>query len=87
MERQCSFSHSSTIGWPTCSDDGLQISFFQLDDPVLEWMRKEILKTDIDTLTPLEALMTLHGINKVFTGGRRSWLSTCRKLTIWMRTH
>ncbi|MCF8256163.1 MAG: DNA mismatch repair protein MutS [Flavobacteriales bacterium] len=53
------------------ADDGLQLSFFQLDDPVLEQVREEILKTDIDTLTPVEALMKLHGIKKVLTGGRR----------------
>jgi DNA mismatch repair protein MutS len=38
---------------------------------VLEQVREEILKTDIDTLTPVEALMKLHGIKKVLTGGRR----------------
>lgn len=53
------------------AEDGLQLSFFQLDDPVLEQVREEILKTDIDTLTPVEALMKLHGIKKVLTGGRR----------------
>jgi DNA mismatch repair protein MutS len=53
------------------ADDGLQLSFFQLDDPVLEQVREEILKTDIDTLTPVEALMKLNGIKKVLTGGRR----------------
>jgi len=53
------------------ADDGLQLSFFQLDDPVLEQVREEILKTDIDTLTPVEALMKLHGIKKVLTGGRK----------------
>ncbi len=53
------------------ADDGLQLSFFQLDDPVLEQVREEILKTDIDTLTPVEALMKLQGIKKVLTGGRR----------------
>jgi len=50
--------------------DGMQLSFFQLDDPVLEQVREEILMTDIDTLTPVEALMKLHGIKKVLTGKR-----------------
>lgn len=52
------------------SADGMQLSFFQLDDPILEQVREEILKTDIDTLTPVEALMKLHGIKKVLTGKR-----------------
>ncbi len=49
-------------------DKDLQLSFFQLDDPVLEQVREEILSTDIDTLTPVEALLKLHGIKKVLTG-------------------
>jgi DNA mismatch repair protein MutS len=54
----------------TADSDGIQLSFFQLDDPVLEQVREEILNTDIDTLTPVEALMKLHGIKKVLTGKR-----------------
>lgn len=50
------------------ADDGLQLSFFQLDDPLLEQVREEILK--IDTLTPVEALMKLNGIKKVLLGKR-----------------
>lgn len=49
----------------------VQLSFFQLDDPILAQVREEILGTDIDTLTPVEALMKLHGIKKVLTGGKR----------------
>jgi DNA mismatch repair protein MutS len=45
-----------------------QLSFFQLDDPVLENIREEILKTDINTLTPVEALMKLNDIKKLIGG-------------------
>jgi DNA mismatch repair protein MutS len=46
-----------------------QLSIFQLDDPVLSQIKDEILKTDINTLTPVEALMKLNEIKKVL-GGR-----------------
>lgn len=49
-------------------DEKVQLSFFQLDDPVLEQIREEIAKTDIDTLTPVEALIKLNEIKKL-TGG------------------
>lgn len=52
----------------TADDDHLQLSFFQLDDPVLEQIREQIAKTDIDTLTPVEALIKLNEIKKL-TGG------------------
>jgi DNA mismatch repair protein MutS len=45
----------------------LQLSFFQLDDPVLEQIREEILQTDINTLTPVEALMKLNEIKKLIS--------------------
>lgn len=47
------------------SDDPLQLSFFKLDDPVLEQIRDEISTTNIDTLTPVEALMKLNEIKKL----------------------
>ena len=43
----------------------MQLSFFQLDDPVLEQIRDEIRDLDIDTLTPVEALMKLNEIKKL----------------------
>jgi DNA mismatch repair protein MutS len=43
----------------------MQLSFFQLDDPVLEQIKDEIVKTDINTLTPIEALMKLNEIKKM----------------------
>jgi len=48
----------------TGSREGMQLSFFQLDDPVLKQIRDEILGIDIDNLTPLEALNKLYNIRK-----------------------
>ncbi len=45
----------------------MQMSFFQLDDPLLENIREEILATNIDTLTPIEALMKLNEIKRMLT--------------------
>jgi len=49
-------------------EDGVQLSFFQLDDPVLTQLRDMILDLDIDRLTPLAALNKLHDIRSVLTG-------------------
>lgn len=46
-------------------DNDLQLSFFNLDDPLLENIKDEILHTDIDTLTPVEALMKLNEIKRM----------------------
>jgi|TARA_R110000737_G_scaffold109050_2_gene141940 DNA mismatch repair protein MutS len=46
----------------------MQLSFFQLNDPVLEQIREELVSIDINTLTPVEALMKLNDIKKL-TGG------------------
>lgn len=48
--------------------DELQLSIFQLDDPTLEQIREEIIKTDIDTLTPVEALLKLNEIKSILKG-------------------
>jgi DNA mismatch repair protein MutS len=45
--------------------EGLQLSFFQLDDPVLKQIRDEIRRVDIDNLTPIEALNKLNEIKKM----------------------
>lgn len=45
-----------------------QLTFFQLDDPVLASIRDEILHLDINNLTPMEALNKLHDIRKILTG-------------------
>lgn len=47
---------------------GMQLSFFQLDDPVLSQVRDELLGVDINNLTPLEALTKLHDIRNILTG-------------------
>jgi DNA mismatch repair protein MutS len=47
---------------------GLQLSFFQLDDPVLSQIRDELLKVDVDRLTPLEALNKLNDIKRILRG-------------------
>jgi DNA mismatch repair protein MutS len=44
--------------------EGMQLSFFQLDDPVLKQIRDEIMGIDIDNLTPVEALNKLYNIKK-----------------------
>lgn len=46
-------------------DPGVQLSFFQLDDPVLQQVRDEITAIDINSLTPVEALMKLNEIKKL----------------------
>ena len=48
--------------------EGMQLSFFQLDDPVLTQIRDEIIGLDIDNLTPVEALNKLNDIRKIVTG-------------------
>ena len=48
--------------------DGMQLSFFQLDDPVLSQVRDEILNLDVNNLTPLEALNKLNEIKKIVKG-------------------
>lgn len=50
------------------NDEAMQLSFFQLDDPVLSRVKEEILAVDINTLTPVEALMKLNEIRKMVGG-------------------
>lgn len=50
------------------SRQGMQLSFFQLDDPVLCQVRDEILGLDINNLTPVEALNKLNDIKRIVTG-------------------
>ncbi len=47
------------------AEEEMQLSFFNLDDPLLEEIKDEILNTDIDTLTPVEALMKLNEIKRM----------------------
>lgn len=48
--------------------EGFQMSFFQLDDPILCQVRDEILNLDVNNLTPLEALNKLNDIKKIVRG-------------------
>ena len=61
-----------TVGKPTAeiaqSREGMQLSFFQLDDPILCQVRDEILGLDVNNLTPLEALNKLNEIKKIVSG-------------------
>jgi len=50
------------------SESGVQMNFFQLDDPVLCQIRDEILGLDINNLTPFEALSKLNDIKKLVKG-------------------
>lgn len=49
------------------AEEDLQLSFFKLDDPLLEDIKEEILTTNIDSLTPIEALMKLNEIKRMLT--------------------
>src|SRR5690606_38238673 len=50
----------------------MQLSFFNLDDPILENIKEEILHIDIDTLTPVEALMKLNEIKRMLVKKKRA---------------
>ena len=65
--RQSGISKKSTTELAS-TRGGMQLSFFQLDDPVLSQIRDEILHTDINNLTPVEALNKLNDIKKIITG-------------------
>jgi len=52
--------------------DDMQLSFFNLDDPLLENIKEEILHIDIDTLTPVEALMKLNEIKRMLKKEKRA---------------
>lgn len=59
---------SSSESIKRVTEENMQLSFFQLDDPVLENIREELTKIDINTLTPIEALMKLNAIKKMIGG-------------------
>lgn len=56
---------------PKKIQDKYQLSFIQLDDPLLEQIKEDILSTDIDRLTPVEALMKLHSIRQMLYGKKK----------------
>ncbi len=67
-------NHEAELSATTTSEKTLsvteqsQLSFFQLDDPILEQIRDEIINIEINSLTPVEALMKLNEIKKMITG-------------------
>ena len=66
-------SQVGSVGKPSAqaigqSREGMQLSFFQLDDPVLSQVRDEIIHLDINNLTPVEALNKLNEIKKIIKG-------------------
>ena len=66
--RQTGTISGKTITEGAASAGGMQLSFFQLDDPVLCQIRDEILNLDVDNLTPLEALNKLNDIKRIVKG-------------------
>ena len=69
--KQLEANHRSDATTPQVTpkqEGGVQLSFLQLDDPVLCQVRDEILHADINNLTPMEALNKLHEIKKIITG-------------------
>jgi DNA mismatch repair protein MutS len=67
-------SHSSeelTGKLQTVASD-MQLSFFNLDDPLLEEIKEEIMNLDINTLTPVEALMKLNEIKRLLTKNKKA---------------
>jgi DNA mismatch repair protein MutS len=65
-------SDGKNISRPTAetgkSREGMQMSFFQLEDPVLCQIRDQLLQTDVNNLTPIEALNKLNDIKKILKG-------------------
>lgn len=66
--RQEGMSSHHKVEPKTVHQEGVQLSFFQLDDPVLCQIRDEILNLDVNNLTPLEALNKLNDIKKIVRG-------------------
>jgi DNA mismatch repair protein MutS len=61
-------THVQGESTPNKNEDEFQLSFFQLDDPVLEQIKEELTKIDINNLTPVEALLKLNEIKKLVGG-------------------
>ncbi len=54
------------------AEEEMQLSFFNLDDPILQELKEEVLHIDIDTLTPVEALMKLNEIKRTLVGKEKA---------------
>ena len=61
------FGASDTLKEIKATKEDMQMSFFNLDDPLLEEIKEEILNLDINTITPMEALMKLNEIKRMLT--------------------
>lgn len=69
--RQEGIAPKAASAHATPAAEGYQLSFFQLDDPVLSQVRDEIRDLDVDNLTPIEALNKLNDIKRIITGKNR----------------
>ena len=70
MLKQLEKNHTHTTvkeNLKSTAENDMQLSFFKLDDPLLEDIKEEILSTNIDTLTPIEALMKLNEIKRMLS--------------------
>ncbi|MEI7500497.1 MAG: DNA mismatch repair protein MutS [Bacteroidota bacterium] len=65
MLRQLEKSHNAEALGKPIKDKGYQLSFIQLDDPLLQQIKEDILNTEINILTPVEALLKLNEIKKL----------------------
>ena len=68
VNRESDNAMTESLAGGCSGPEGMQLSFFQLDDPVLAQLRDRILGLDINNLTPMAALNTLHDIRTVLTG-------------------
>ena len=64
MEKTTENKHAKPVNEIANNREGMQLSFFQLDDPVLSQIRDEIKNIDVDNLTPIEALNKISDIKK-----------------------
>lgn len=73
--KQLEASHSgdaiSQPGKRSKEQNNYQLSFIQLDDPLLDQIKNDILNTDIDRLTPVEALLKLHEVRQLLVGKKK----------------
>ena len=68
VNRQTDQATAAALSSDSQIEEGVQLSFFQLDDPVLTQLRDEIIGLDINNLTPMAALNKLHDIKSILTG-------------------
>lgn len=71
LEKKDGDAPKAEVGALAAAREGYQMSFFQLDDPLLGQIRDRLLTLQIDNLTPLQALETLHDLQCLITGKQR----------------